>query len=1053
MSHRSAKRQQELTAYLSVLNEPMPSHEIAKQLGVSQSTLERDLSALRRAGHLIHAKEGRGGGVLLASTGPVAHSVRPASDMQDMQFPFVGRREELAALRAACLEATTGCHTVLVSGDPGIGKSALVDQFVREQSQSGHKVGRGYSMESSTAPPFWPWLQALRDVSPTESTELQRITIDDRLSEPSASADPGASHGRVLLTKHGLFERFASAMPVSDSTPPIIVIEDLQWADPLSLELLAFLTLRESPALIIGVFSGQGRRLTMPGTALQRLHRSNRLTRIYLKPLAEADASLLVRSRSSTALDEKAIGEIVRRAEGSPLLIAELAKYVGNMHQPVGAHLTGSWPDGEVVDGLHEVIASRLHTLSEPCYSVLGRAAFLGRNFTVHTLRSLLGSDVLAADNLIELLDEALDTGHLQVNEEGEAYTFTHSLVRQVIIEELPLATRVRTHAAAGTALEGVYGPDAAKHAEELAHHFLAGSPVCGNEKAIEYSLLAAQRARAVHAHAEAAHHYRNLLELPANQISPDLRFRIIGYLGQAMAAYLPRQRKHEAVTLLRDAVNHFLDSEQVDLAVEFALTDMVPIAGGDGTGTDIVSLVELVLPHLTERPRLRGRALARIAQVLPSEHPDRLLRARDLAMQASAIAADLRDDELAVNASRALLAVNFRRDTDPQTVVLDARRLIATAETIGDKFTEIRGRFYLTSRLMSLGRNSQAEPVARLFLERSEQFGDTGDIEQAVGMNANLANRFGDWPRARALSISSIERFGENHWATGPMDYISVVTGDTSTIDAPKERVIQFSQRDVFAAMELAAMLFANRPEAVEPRLVSAAQEAIGTSPTTGQWLDEHVRQVLSALIVARTGSDTQAGLAYSDLSTERFFIMQTLGIHPERLLAMCATRAGDSGLAMFHLKRAIEYYETERCRPELAISLVELVELKNLFGRGRLRTVRDLQRAESIATDLGMAGVLNRIELLRNASHEPANSPEHLRSSDGLTRRERDVLNLIASGRSNRQIAADLVISENTVTRHVTNIYAKIHASNRAEATAYVLGHSLDLRLPHGR
>jgi ATP/maltotriose-dependent transcriptional regulator MalT len=163
--------------------------------------------------------------------------------------------------------------------------------------------------------------------------------------------------------------------------------------------------------------------------------------------------------------------------------------------------------------------------------------------------------------------------------------------------------------------------------------------------------------------------------------------------------------------------------------------------------------------------------------------------------------------------------------------------------------------------------------------------------------------------------------------------------------------------------------------------------------------------------------------------------------GIAADRLLGLLAQTMGKRDQAAQHFEDALAFCRRAGYRPELAWSCHDYADL--LLARNqpgdRQQAMSLLEEAQAISQELGMKPLMERVVALKEqAEAQPARAPTY---PDGLSQREVEVLRFIALGKSNREIAEQLVITEGTARRHVSNIYIKIGAANRAEATGYAL------------
>jgi DNA-binding CsgD family transcriptional regulator len=163
------------------------------------------------------------------------------------------------------------------------------------------------------------------------------------------------------------------------------------------------------------------------------------------------------------------------------------------------------------------------------------------------------------------------------------------------------------------------------------------------------------------------------------------------------------------------------------------------------------------------------------------------------------------------------------------------------------------------------------------------------------------------------------------------------------------------------------------------------------------------------------------------------------------DHLLGLLSHTVGNLDRATIHFEDALAFCRKAGYRPELAWTCCDyadaLVHRNNPGDHAKAMSL--LEESLYISGELGMRPLTVRAASLQEkAQLEPVRAAEY---PGGLTKREVEVLQLIAGGKSNSEIAEGLVLSVRTVERHITNIYAKINARGRADATSYALSHGL--------
>ncbi len=472
----------------------------------------------------------------------VAPPQRPAPRAEPPVRPLVGREKEWRALLDAYGSVGLDGRVAVIEGEAGIGKTRLAEAFLEHARAHGAVTLASRCYEEETGLAYAPVVEALRaalrgdagwlgGVPARALSEAARLLPDltelrSDLAVPARLEGPGAE-GRFL---DGVTETLAAA--TTGAAPGVMLVDDLQWVDEASLDLLGYLVrrLRSRPVLLVLSW---------------RLPRDQRLRRVMAEAERAAGAEVLRLAR----LDESEVAELVRSAklpeatvglerrlyeesEGVPfLLVSYLTALEASQTE------RADWP---LPAGVRELIRARVDSLSEVGRQVLGAAAVLGRSFDLDTVRATGGRseeetiaalEELMGDGLVE--EVAASPGH------APEYDFGHEKVRALVYEETSLARRRLLHRRAADAL-ATQGPHhGARPALVARHRRLAGQD---REAASEYA-RAAEHDRAVYANADALEHLRAALGLGHPDTARlhtavgDLQ-TLLGDYGGALASY-----------------------------------------------------------------------------------------------------------------------------------------------------------------------------------------------------------------------------------------------------------------------------------------------------------------------------------------------------------------------------------------------------------------------------------------------------------------------------------------------------------------------------------
>lgn len=472
---------------------------------------------------------------------PAAVSPAPSPLLEGAgRVPLVGRERERAAL-VDCMEKALGGvgGLALLEGEPGVGKSRLLQEVARDAEWREVQVLWGRGRESGELPPYGVLRDALEaGLSPLRAGQLAQSVDGIWLREVSLVLPQIAEWlpdlpRRVSLEPAQQRERLLEALArtiiaLGQIAPCLLILDDLQWADEASLEALLHLTprLAESRVLVIGSYRGvEARERAEVWDALRTLDRTGGRERLLLAPLTAAVSGELVRQalgleRAAPLFERR----LFRETEGNPLFVLEALRALhdeGLLYRDEEGDWSTPW-DGATADyaelplspELHRLIAGRLARLEPAVRTTLNTAAVLGADFD---LALLIRASAEEGATVLTAVDKLLRRG-LFVEAET-TYHFSHDKVRQVTYVEIPEAERRRLHREAGDALEAL----TPEQVEALAYHFDRGG---AREKALTYTLQAGERAQDLYDNPAALVHYERALVLAGDD--PAVRWDIL---------------------------------------------------------------------------------------------------------------------------------------------------------------------------------------------------------------------------------------------------------------------------------------------------------------------------------------------------------------------------------------------------------------------------------------------------------------------------------------------------------------------------------------------
>lgn len=574
----------------------------------------------------------------------------------------IGRSTELATLESAVKSVASGegRQLVLVSGEPGQGKTTLVAEFARRAHEEGITVLLG-SCDEELGAPYRPFAEALshfvanapeallRSHVAEQGGELSRMVpaLEKRLGQlpPQQSTDPDTERYLVYAAVVGLLDSASVASPV------VLVLDDLHWADKPSLQLLRHLVANTSSAriLVIGTFRDAELSLSHSLTeAIAALHREPAgVSSIELKGLDDSGVVAFVELAAGHALDDTGVGlahQLYRETDGNPFFVGEILRHLaesGAIHQDMNGRWSPADQKGNLAlpHSVRTVIGTRVSRLGNEALKVLSTASVIGRDFDLDVLVETTGLD---EDALIELLEAAQSATLVTESTESPGrYSFAHALIQHTLYDDLGSTRRARAHGAVGQAMERLFGDNTTERANELARHFFLATKPADSRKAIDYAHMAGEAALAALAPDEAVRLFSQALDLASQVSNGDASRRIDLLIGLGTA-----QRQAgiaEFGTTLLNAARSARDLGETDRLVTAALANSRGIFSAIGVvDTDRIELLESALEQLSPTDSAaRAQLLARLCSELTWGDADRRLA---YASEARAVARRLDD-------------------------------------------------------------------------------------------------------------------------------------------------------------------------------------------------------------------------------------------------------------------------------------------------------------------------------------------------------------------------------------------------------------------------
>ncbi|WP_405144998.1 AAA family ATPase [Sphaerisporangium sp. NBC_01403] len=946
---------------------------------------------------------------------------------REAQSALIGRSGELRRLIGVLDAAVAGqAGVAVVGGDAGIGKTRLVTELVSRARAQGFAVLIGQCAELGDALPYLPLADALRmagdDPDPDLVAAIEARPMLRRLV-PGSSFDSGPEAGSGLTQQQLFGSTLGFLAELSETRPVLLVLEDLHWADRATRDLLVFLSrmLQHERVCLAGTYRTDDLHRRHPlRPLLAELQRLPSVTAVRLGPLGTDEMSDYLVALGGA--DAKVISDIIERAEGNPFYAEELLAAEGLPY------------------GLANLLLARVERLSDPAQRVLRAAAVAGRRVDHDLLHKVSGLDDA---QLEEAMREIVSRG-LLLPDGDYGYAFRHALLQEAVYTDLLPGERTRLHAEFTRLLDD--------SPAELAYHYLASHDLPG---ALAASVEAGRRAERLGAPVEAHSHYDQALALwhrvPDAERAAGIDRVRLAVLSAAAAA--ESGDTHRAVIQMRE----LLATEEATaelwerLAYYLIDADEDTASSIDAAKTAVQLANDPAASHSgADAGCILARALATYARALlwTSRHDE----AKELAGRAldAARAAGVRDAE-----SSALISLATIADVDGDGARAEELLALAGGISSGDLSIDLRAIFHQARVLYERGGLAAAAVSADRGVKLARETGLSwstygtdlrflrllihyvaGEWEQAGALASMFAVRVGRLPEARLsgyalfVEVARGDAIVEERTAwlkpflhDGFVNYIArglaaehaLWNGDPRTAIAHVEAVVEVLEPFDPAMIRICATglwALAELGESRQPQaddLLRKARAAATTGPGSGTR--------------GEVGVEGQAWLARCEVEWHR--IQGTA----DPAMWRAVVDAFDFGFV----------YEVARSRWRLAEAL--------LVAGDREEALKEWDQAVATAEALGAEPLSRALTELGRRARFPASGPSAVSSASPsvpsalttLTGREQEVLALVATGLSNREIAERLFIAQKTVSVHVSNILAKLGVSSRTQAAAY--------------
>jgi DNA-binding SARP family transcriptional activator len=561
-----------------------------------------------------------------------AHAAEETSDLSWLPplgaSAFIGRQSELEMARQARQRAAAGEQLLmLVTGEPGIGKTRLTAEIAHKCDAAGDLVVHGRWDEE----PLCPY-QAFREAFGRYALRVPNVVGADIGSlapvlariVPEVLEGQGAPASERAGAEGDRYEVFEAVnrwiRAIAGRRRLVLVLDDMHWADRPSLLLLEYLLRSTTPAPVLVVATYRQTDANVTGwfsESLAGIRRTTAVENIALGGLSTAETQELLEAAIGRSLsDPEATGaaNLQRHTGGNPFFLQEVVRDLREAGRSLEAWSVANAEELLLPERMRDVVHWRLRQLSDVCMRVLSAASALGEEFDIGTVGEAIECD---EETLLVALDEARLAGVVvESSREFDTHRFIHAVVRQALYHELGLSRRTRLHRQLGQTLEARYGADAHRHAGELAHHFFLGASAGGVNDALRYLRLAADDAIQQVAYEAAADHLARALALVSDyRASDDVeRCRLLVAIGKAC---VQAGRSGEANQHFLEAFELAQRCDRSDLLAEAAIGYGGVLPAGSEPNHKARELLDTALAELPiEDSRTRALVLGRLAQL-----------------------------------------------------------------------------------------------------------------------------------------------------------------------------------------------------------------------------------------------------------------------------------------------------------------------------------------------------------------------------------------------------------------------------------------------------
>ncbi|CAN5386980.1 hypothetical protein BH23CHL1_BH23CHL1_08120 [soil metagenome] len=971
--------------------------------------------------------------------------VDPERQPARYQRALIGRGREQALLRESLENVLSGRGSLmLVSGEAGIGKTTLVRDLVEQAEEQSVLVLTGGCYDLSTTPPYGPWIEISRAYPTTDDT---LPILPDGLRQ-GGGMDGIGSQTQFFELIHDFF------VAVRESRPLLLVLEDLHWSDPASLELLRYLGRSCAADSILLIVTYRDDELTRQHPLFQLLPllvRETAATRIELQRFTSVDIQGLVARKGLPEADTVRLAAYLNnRTGGNPLFATELLLALeteGTLDTSADGMQLGDLDEEYLPSFILQVIEQRLARLGAGERRALEMAAVIGQEVSFDVWDAVNGLEPAALDATIQ---QALATHILEETPDHQSLRFTHALIREVLYAGVIPTRRRVWHRLTAETLMASPDPDP----DAVAFHLEQAS----DSRHVDWLIRAGERADRRQAQLMAAEHFdraqallkgdpqragerawllfRAGLLLRHSDYGRSLRRlqeaeAVAWPAGRPVIAHLARAHKG-LVTCFEDDYPRGLDDMHAGI---LGLEDLDTAARAELDGlTASLSTGLGVLGRGTLGLQMADAGKFQDAQTLLEDWHEREWETSPDAWRAAGT----------IHAMQGQPALARKALTHSQGMY---EALNEPGQAGDDAFDYLR-HVHIPYEADNVQERHQLIRVAQGLMARDP--GVSMPVHRAETLWAIDCILSGDWNRADTL-LGWRQRHDPTSF--GFFDpwrlQLARLRGDSATVwdtihrrlpDGPESKP---GERRYFELAGLQVL-------AVELALDS------GQTDEARSWLEAHDRLLVwSGAVPGRAENGllwARYHLLYGDLAAAHRHATQAFehASNPHQPLALIAahrtlgdldTRAGRHAEAERQFQQSLDLSDACATPFERALTLLGLARLRASQGQAEA-AIELLGNVRAICEPLKATPTLEQTTALETELHEPSVVPT---TPFGLTPRELDVLRLVSEGLTDAEVAERLFVSRRTVTSHLTSIYTRLGVSSRTAATRFAIEHNL--------